>query len=195
MAPMIEDQVREAEADAAIELRVDEISQLFDTLDPFPFRERDLDEDAEAYFVGWARELPKDRPIRIIVHIPIAEATTENALELGTALKHYFDYRAGAVVLDLNELFRIGRRSIAIGMCALAVCIAIGRMIAGQLGAGYLARFVEEGLIILGWVANWKPIEIFLYDWWPLVRQRNLYRRLAAATVELRPYPPKATHS
>lgn len=195
MVTMIEDQGREAEADAVIELRVDEISQLFNTLDPFPFRERDLDEDAEAYFVGWARELPKDHPIRIIVHIPIAEATTQNALELDAALNRYFDYRAGAVVLELNELFRIGRRSLAIGISALAVCIAIGRMITGQLGAGYLARFVEEGLIILGWVANWKPIQIFLYDWWPLARQRNLYRRLAAATVELRPYPPKATHS
>ena len=37
-----------------------------------------------------------------------------------------------------------------------------------------------------GWVANWKPIEIFLYDWWPLARRRDLYRRLAAARVEVR---------
>jgi hypothetical protein len=38
-------------------------------------------------------------------------------------------------------------------------------------------------------VANWRPIEIFIYDWWPIVRKRNLYRRLAAAKVELKPYP------
>jgi hypothetical protein len=47
---------------------------------------------------------------------------------------------------------------------------------------------VEESLLILGWVANWRPLEIFLYDWWPLTRRRDLYRRLAAAAVELRPY-------
>ncbi len=31
-----------------IELRVNEIAQLFHTLDPFPFRERDLDREAAA---------------------------------------------------------------------------------------------------------------------------------------------------
>ena len=52
------------ESDGTIELRVEEISQLFDNLDPFPFRERDLDKDAEAYIVGWARELPRSQPLK-----------------------------------------------------------------------------------------------------------------------------------
>jgi len=43
-------------------------------------------------------------------------------------------------------------------------------------------------LLIFGWVANWRPIEIFLYEWWPIVRRRNLYRRLAAAEVDLTPF-------
>lgn len=38
-----------------------------------------------------------------------------------------------------------------------------------------------------GVVANWRPLEIFLYDWWPIARQRDLYRRLSAAAVEKRP--------
>jgi len=50
-----------AAAENAIEIRIDDISQLFHTLDPFPFRERDLDKDAEE-FVSWARELPADQP-------------------------------------------------------------------------------------------------------------------------------------
>jgi len=47
-------------------------------------------------------------------------------------------------------------------------------------------RLVEESFLILGWVANWRPLEIFLYDWLPPARRRDLYRRLAAANVELR---------
>lgn len=49
-------------------------------------------------------------------------------------------------------------------------------------------QVVEESLLIFGWVANWRPIEIFLYEWWPIVRRRNLYRRLAAAEVDLTPF-------
>jgi hypothetical protein len=54
------------------------------------------------------------------------------------------------------------------------------------LGGSPLASVLQESLVILGWVANWKPLETFLYDWWPLARRRNLYRCLAAATVEIR---------
>jgi hypothetical protein len=53
------------------------------------------------------------------------------------------------------------------------------------LGVGTVSRFFEEGLIILGWVANWRPIQTFLYDWWPVARRRDLYRRLAKASVKL----------
>ena len=58
----------------AIELRVEKIAQLFHSLDPYPFRERDLDKDAEDYIVGWARELDADQPIAIVVHVPESEA-------------------------------------------------------------------------------------------------------------------------
>jgi hypothetical protein len=53
-----------------IELRVNEIADLFQSLDPFPFRERDLDQEAEEYIVSWARELPNDQPIEIVIHLP-----------------------------------------------------------------------------------------------------------------------------
>ena len=74
----------------AIELRVDRIAQLFHSLDPFPFRERDLDQEAEEYIVSWARELAADQPINIVVHIPDSEAQTKAARELGEAFARYF---------------------------------------------------------------------------------------------------------
>ena len=97
--------------------------------------------------------------------------------------------RAAVIGRDLNELFRIGRKSLLIGLTALAACVLIARGATAALGSGNVSRFIEESLIILGWVANWKPIEIFLYDWWPLARRRDLYRRLAVAKVELRSAP------
>ena len=36
----------------SIELRIEDVSQLFHTLDPFPFRERDLDKEAEEFIVS-----------------------------------------------------------------------------------------------------------------------------------------------
>jgi len=93
----------------AIELRIEELSQLFHSLDPFPFREKDLDKDAEEFIVGWARELPTDQQLRIIVHLPESQAFTSEAHEIRVALNRYFSHRARVIALDLNELFRIAR--------------------------------------------------------------------------------------
>jgi hypothetical protein len=171
----------------AIEVRVENVSQLFNTLDPFPFAERDLDKDAEEYIIGWARELPRDHPISIIIHVPSGELSKHDANSLIGALNRFFDYRAGATVRDLHELFRIGRTAILIGLVVLALCLTGARLTGRSFSEAPFGRFLQESLIILGWVANWKPIEIFLYDWWPIVRRRNLYRRLAAATVQFKP--------
>jgi len=171
-----------------IEVRVENVAQLFDTLDPFPFQERDLDKDAEEYIVAWARELPRDQAIKLIIHLPAGEMAKQDTSAVAGALNRYFDYRAGIISRDLNELFRVGRMALLIGLSVLALCLTAARFGARQMGDTPLSRFIQESLVILGWVANWKPIETFLYDWWPLVRRRNLYRRLAHATVELKPY-------
>ena len=77
-----------------------------------------------------------------------------------------------------------------IGLTVLAACILLSRAVLAVSGAGNFSRCTEEGFIILRWVANWKPIEIFLYEWWPLARRRDLYRSLGVANVELRPTEP-----
>jgi hypothetical protein len=178
--------------DDAIELRVDEIAQLFQTLDPFPFRERDLDREAEEFIVGWARELPVDQPIKIIVHCPESDIQSKAAQDLGEAFRRYFAYRATVLQRDLTELFRIGRRSLGIGVIVLIACFGVAHLASGLVERP-LSRMIEESFLILGWVANWRPLEIFLYDWWPVARRRDLYHRLSRAAVETRPFPADQT--
>lgn len=174
-----------AQMDGPIQVQVQDIGQIFHTLDPLPFRERDLDAGVEEYIVGWAGEIAGQRPISIIVHLPTAEAQRSEAQHIEEAMRNYFAYRAEVLGWDLRDLFRTGRASLAIGLAVLAACIVLGKAASGVLGTGYLGRFFTEGLIILGWVANWRPVEIVLYDWWPIVRRRRLYRRLALAQVRI----------
>ena len=168
-----------------IELRVERISHLFDPFDPFPIPSRDLAKSAEEFILGWARELPRDADIRILIHMPEGEAQSPEAKGLKEAIARHFTSSAERVSRDLNELFRVGRLSLAIGLGVLAACIIGGRMITGLMGEGPVTRLLAEGLLILGWVANWRPIEIFLYDWWPLAQRRRLHQQLAAAPVEV----------
>jgi hypothetical protein len=116
----------EAASGNLIELRVDTLAQLFHTLDPFPFRERDLDKEAEEFIVGWARELVADRTLRIVVHFPETEAQTKAARELSEAFRRYFFDHASAIQREINELFRVGRRSLGIGVTDPGHLSAVG---------------------------------------------------------------------
>jgi hypothetical protein len=49
-----------------------------------------------------------------------------------------------------------------------------------------LSSFFKEGLTIAGWVAMWRPIEIYLYEWWPLRRRGQILDKLSRMAVEVR---------
>ena len=175
-------------ARATIEVRIHEVGQLFNSLDPSPFTERDLDDDAEAYIVGWAREVDARGPFRIVVHLPTGEVSKARERNLGTAIGHFFVYRVGMLERDLSDLFRVGWRSLAIGIAVLAVTITLSQVVRAGLPEWAPAQQLAEGIMIFGWVANWRPAEIFLYDVWAAHRRLDLYRRLAGAQVELKPF-------
>lgn len=178
------------DAEGVIALRLREVSQLFNTLDPFPFRDRDLARDAEEYIIGWAEELPKSAAIRVQVHLPAAEAARYGAADLGAVIANCFNDRARAQSKALRDLFRDGRVALLIGITVLSACLLLAVQFALRFGEGTLSRIVQESLVILGWVVIWRPAEIFLYEWLPIVRRRALYQRIAAATVTLEPVPP-----
>jgi hypothetical protein len=169
-----------------IKLHVRSVEQLFNPLDHSPLPERDLDAEAEQYIVGAARELDARRPLAIILHLPERAAKHRSARDIPEGLHHYFRYRSAQAAIDLRELFRVGRQSLCIGLCVLGVTVIVNQAAKHYLADSALGSLIAESFFIVGWVANWRPIEIFLYDWWPIKRRRDLLARLAVAPVELR---------
>jgi hypothetical protein len=174
---------------ALVELRLSTLHQLFNSIDPAPFHEKDLDPEAEDYIVGAARELPPHVPIKIVLHVPPAELETKEAAGMQTAIHNYFVYRRSSARRDLRHLLRLGRISLLVGLGFLALCMAARGALQALLGDHPWTELFGEGLLIIGWVALWRPAEIFLYDWWPIWRTCGVHGRLAAAEVELRASP------
>ena len=154
---------QETPGEGVIKLRLSRIEQIFNSLDPSPFHERDLDADAEEYIVGWARELPKDADLRIVIQLPAEEARRAQEHDTAIALNNYFGYRASLIERDLRELFRIGRRYLLVGVVVLTLCLLANQLLRTHFPDNPVMRTIEESLLILGWVANWKPLETFLY--------------------------------
>lgn len=170
---------------ALIELRLDALAQLFNVFDPSPFHRKDLDRDAEDYIVGALRELGP-LPARLVLHLPEAEAASAQARDLGDAVRNFFAFQAQITARDLRLELRRGRDSLGIGLVFLGACLLL-RQLTLSLGSGAVQSVLAEGLLIAGWVALWRPLEIYLYDWWPHRRRLLVYRRLAEIEVQIQP--------
>ena len=168
-----------------IEVHVAELNQLFNAMDPAPFRERDLEPAAEEFIVGWARELPPEKPLALVVTLDRPAGPPEEPAILREAIRDFFAAKAETTRRRLRQLFRVGRTSLVIGILFLALMIAAGDLVAAALQGRRLGEILRESFLIGGWVAMWRPLEIFLYDWWPIRSEARLYDRLSRMPVRI----------
>jgi hypothetical protein len=168
-----------------IEVRVADLRQLFNAIDPAPFRERDLDPKVEEFIVEWSREVPNDRPLALHVRLERAARAPDEPAVLRDAVREYFRQRATSSRRRLARLFRNGRISLVIGLASLTALIGVAEFISRWASADGMGSVLHESLLIGGWVAMWRPLEVFLYDWWPIRADIRLFDRLANMPVRL----------
>lgn len=168
-----------------IEVYVSQLNQLFNAMDPSPFREKDLDPEAEEFIVGWAREAPAQARLALRVHLDRPAGIPREIGLLKEAVREFFAHRAEASRRQLRRLFKLGRTSLAIGLVFLAASVLAGEFVAGAVAGSRLADVISESFLIGGWVAMWRPLEVFLYDWWPIRAEARLHDRLSAMPVRL----------
>ena len=172
-------------APRVIEVRLRELSQLFDSLDPSPFVEKDLDPKAEEYIVDSARDIPSGTAPTLVIHLDQPGASPDQEQVVGDAIREHFARESRRLQRKLRSLIRRGWLSLAIGMAFLAAAFATTQTVRRLLGESGLWQLLEQGLLIVGWVAMWRPLEIFLYDWWPILGERRIHDELSRMPVKI----------
>jgi hypothetical protein len=168
----------------SISLKLRDMSQLFNSMDPSPFIEKDLDDDAEEFIVGWAQEFPSDAPVRLRIYLEQWPAEDPKEL-IRQAVHNYFAHRAKLTEMEFRRLMKRGRTSLLIGLVFLAACLVVIKTLLHGAAGSTWAGVLRESLTIAGWVAMWRPMEIYLYDWWPLRRRGRIYAKLSHMPVEV----------
>ena len=175
--------------EVVIEVHVPDLRHLFNAIDPSPFRVRDLSPEAESFIVGWAETAHRGAQLSLLVHADRWLGPDDESV-LRNAVHEYFGHRADEVRRRLSRLLAVGRTSLVIGIAFLGVVIALGQTLDRAFGPGRLSEFLRESLLIGGWVVMWKPLEIFLYDWWPIRAEARLLERLGRMPVNLALHDP-----
>jgi hypothetical protein len=80
-----------------------------------------------------------------------------------------------------------------IGIGFLALCL-LGSDLLSAFTTNTFLRLLKESPLISGWVAMWRPLRIFLYDWWPFVHRRRIYRNLGHASLQVLPAKSQSDH-
>jgi len=169
---------------AVISLKVQNVTQLFSTMDPAPLSNKSLDSSVEEWIVSSATEAARHASLELQIHVQNpAEATPSQAM-VQEAVRLFFAYKSQLSRRELSQVFKKGRISLLIGLTFLGVTLAISKML-GAFETNRMALLIRESLIIGGWVAMWRPLEILLYDWWPIRNQRIIFDRLSATDVTL----------
>jgi len=173
-----------------IRVQVKELPQLFNSIDPSSLTEKDLDAQAEQFIAGWAKDLKASRvplALEITAQHPSALDCVANAVQ--EAVHAHFKRKEEERRRDLRELFRRGRISLAVGLIFLASSTLLASLISTRIPGSTVSEIITQGLTVGGWVAMWRPLEIFLYAWWPIAGERRLYGRLGAMPVIVRVLP------
>ncbi len=83
------------------------MSQLFNSMDPSPFIEKDLDDNAEEFIMSWAQEFPPGAPVKLRIYLEQWPAEDPNEL-IRQAVHNYFAHRATADPIGVQPLNETG---------------------------------------------------------------------------------------
>jgi hypothetical protein len=147
--------------------------------------ERDLDDDAVEYLVSSAEEFPLRTPMRIVIHVADPVDSTLDSEAIRESIHNYFEYQAELLRKKLVRVMKTGQVFLVIGVFFLTACLGLAG-IASTMFPGTGGEIAHEGLVITGWVAMWRPIDLFLFDWWPLVEKRRHYLKLASTDISVK---------
>lgn len=172
---------RVEDGEPCIDVRIGSIEQVFDNRDPAPFRERDLDPDLVEYLRVAGEDLGSHDPFRVVFWVK-RPCQPE---EIEAAFRAHFAYELDRLERRRRRQRRTGQISLLLGGTLIIALLSLAQLVA-RVFPGTIGAALREGLVISSWVVMWRPVEILIYDWIPVRRERRVMRRLLAAPIDVR---------
>lgn len=182
----IESMYHKKDGSVLIEIKLLTVNQLFNSFDPAPFYEKEIDTQAEHYIVDTVRDFPAKTKFKILIYLPSTLMECDEAKKIIPAIHNHFHYKNLVMDRKFRERFRFGRWSLLVGLTFLAIAL-IARQMVATMANHFLAQLLSDSLLIIGWAAMWEPITVILYELWPIIRSKKIYEKISKMEIEILP--------
>lgn len=186
---------REENGQVLIEMKLSSVGQFFNSFDPAPFREKELDNEAETYIVDTVKDFPAKAAFKIVIYLPDTAVDMKEAGDIPTAIRSHFEYKTLMQKRRFRERYLYGQFALIVGLSFLAVATVASLAIDNYSSSYPVAHLIANALNVTGWVAMWEPVTVFLFQLWPIYKQRKVYEKISRMGVDVRPYPKSSPHA
>ena len=169
-----------------IEIKLSSVMQMFNSFDPAPFHEKELDSAAENYIVDTVKDFPVKTRFKIVIYLPPDIAGTDRAMKIPQAIRNHFEYKVLVQDRKFRLRFRHGRFTLLIGLSFLTLAL-LARHYVSSYSDLLAAQLFADALLIIGWASMWEPITVLLYELWPIIRQKRVYERISRMEIAVLP--------
>ncbi len=163
-----------------IEINIDKLDELFHSLDHSVIHKKDLDPNVDQYIFESVEELGTSKKrIAFFCKNGCDELKNIDIAERG--VRQYFNYRYDFYKGHLQSKMFQAVISLIIGTGFLFLYVFLSNLHTDNMTVGV----IEEGFLIIGWVALWKPIEILLYDWRIEFKKYKIYSEITRTDISI----------
>lgn len=164
-----------------VELR--DTTELFDPPQTDPFEGRFTSDCGADQILEAAR---RARAVPLTIEVRVSGRPTHSEANVQRALAKYWEVRIEELRVRRRRVWSRGFKELAVGVLFLAVCLAVSASLSNvEWRTEWLGRFAIEGVIIVGWIALWHPVDMLLFEPWPLNSELRALARLTDATIQL----------
>ncbi len=144
---------------------------------------RFITNDAENFLIDEALQFSPKTAFQISIRIN--GPSSVSSANIATAIKKHFEFRKERSLRKLRNTLTMGWKNLVVGIVFLGLLVFTVLMASKTIPEGSFSTTIRELLIILGWVALWRPADLLLYEWRPFKREADLFQQLADAKVEV----------
>jgi hypothetical protein len=184
----IESLYKKVDGKILIEIKLTSVIQLFNSFDPAPFHEKELDTAAEHYIVDTVDDFPQKTQFKIIIYLPSELAASDRAKTIAPAIQNHFQYKTLIAERKFRSRLKYGRFSLLVGLSFLFISLFIGEYLL-SITNSIVTQLIAMALLVTGWAAMWEPVTVLLYELWPLIQMKKVYQKISTSEIDILPIP------